>query len=257
MKILFRLGIVLTIIWILTLTTLSMQFRLTYGLEIFVMLGLLIPIFLWGCIWIFSAITNKKPILIIILCLLGILALIFIGEKIKTYLSTSHKAAILNAKWGMSPDQIEKANNTILSKPKPKDLLFPVIYGVSDFNRFEQLQQSNIFVYDNLRADITYDFLDKKLFKYVIRIKINQGTNESQAIKILNTIKKKYGNGKRVPNKNTKAMLSYEWVTKDKKISLSLYKETNTSQSLFIRGLYFPIYREIQKTSKENSDPHI
>jgi len=74
------------------------------------------------------------------------------------------KKAFLNAEWGMSAVEVEKANGIPLIAAPPGPRLFTPKETVTDTERYQTLQAENVFL--SRPARINYLFIDDKLFTY-------------------------------------------------------------------------------------------
>jgi len=238
-------------LWVLSALTLSAIIGPKDGLVIFVVVGLFLPAIIWGFVWVLAGFNSKKYKMLIFSIFLFIGCVIGISYLVKNNLiySISSEKAILNATWGMSPNEVEKANNAVLSRHELHNIFILVTPDVSEKNRFKFLVQKNRFLFGR-EAEISYDFFDNKLYRYVVSLNINnKGKAENN---ILGVIRSKHGDGQKTKKTSDDELCSYKWITKKQIVSYSLYKnKKNEGYKVIIRAIFIPLDKEIKEIAKD------
>lgn len=245
MKIVYKLSILISIIYIIGLFILSFYIGDKSGVIIFI-IGLLPPIILWGLYWILVDLDKNQ--IKVILTFIAILFSLYFIKNIYDYYKTSKERALLNVSWRMSPDEVEQSNHTKLLDFELKNYLF--IPHVADQNRFKFFSQKNILLFEN-NADIDYVFFDNQLYRYDIsfsEITINA------ASEIFRLLIAKYGNGKELPQRVVTEIQRHEWETDRLDVIFLLIKKTDKTFELGISIIYLPLAKEIEEIAQKEKE---
>jgi hypothetical protein len=164
------------------------------------------------------------------------------------YATATKEKAFLNAKWKMSPKEIERANKTFLVKPKYE--LLTELPEVTDQKRFSHLMQSGVSLWGH-NAEIQYMFFDNMLYEYYIGL--TAYSPEEPHKEILEGLRKQFGEGKQ-NIKDPHAFLpipDFEWHTEKQHISYWITKKDKKDEYyLAISTTYKPFYEQIEEIAK-------
>ena len=223
------------------------------GIYIFLFGGIFPIGIIWGAAWVISGIKSNKARKILIFSLVLLITFLFIICYLilspNINFNTTNNKAILNASWGMSPSQVKMANDTKLTKLNIIPLPGLFAPDISDTRRFLFLVQNDRMLFGQ-HTEIHYDFFDKKLYRYVVFIHIANKVKADNTV--LSTKIAEYSESIKVKETSSYEVDSYEWTTKDKMISYSLYKNNKKAKyKIVIRVTYIPIYNEIQRVVRE------
>ena len=200
----------------------------------------------------------KKVILIFLLLLIVALAL-FLNHYLKInnllfYATGTKEKAFINATWGMSPLEIERANNISL-KPgltffmlisKDKKFQYPKVIHMDRYKSLDEVQEINLWGFD---TKVNYAFFDNRLFEYTLNI---YGYNLNKLHeKVSSELIKKFGNGINENDKDlVKSMLwDTETILADYWISRPLDHPEGFMAGIRVR--YKPLVEKIRRISHE------
>ncbi|MFC1885363.1 hypothetical protein ACFL2O_11395 [Thermodesulfobacteriota bacterium] len=164
------------------------------------------------------------------------------------YATGTSDKAFLNSTWKMSPQEIERANDTSL-KPGLPPLFTPEI---AEIERFKTLSQINLHLF-GYPAKVAYTFFDNMLYEYYIIL--HTSDLEKPHKEILATLTKQFGETKKIDKKRSDIIFSFLWDTEKQSISYWLGKSEGTEKYFtVIRAIYKPYYKQIKEFAKNEKE---
>jgi hypothetical protein len=198
---------------------------------------------------------KKLKLFVYFLIVLFIIAVIFIGNSYIQdnnylyYATGLDEKAFLNSTWLMSPKEIERANNTFLSKSDMLDFFLP---DVTDITRFTTRIQDDVYLWGH-RAKVEYMFFDDMLYKYYIPLTVYTYSKETLHEEILKTLRRRFGKEKEVERKTKNMNYKCSWEADNQIITyyMGKYKKKN-SYFVNINAEYRPFYKQIKEIAKKD-----
>jgi hypothetical protein len=166
---------------------------------------------------------------------------------------TGHKA-FFNSTWKMSPREIERTNNIMLSKGHKLSLAFALIEtdapNVADMDRYRVLfSKGDIGVWGH-SANVQYLFFDNMLYAYELSLNVY---DHKEHKKILSTLHKRFGEGKVGKERHHSIIYSSDWENEEQTVSYSFMEkdEESTTHHVDIIAVYKPLHKNIEKIARD------
>ncbi len=197
-----------------------------------------------------------KRISVIIFCILILLTIIILNFYLKDsnrlfYSTGTDIKAFLNSTWEMSPNEINRVNETTLQKPNTSFIRFLPDAGIPHIlkrDRYHTLEQIDINIWGN-SAKVEYGFFDNKLFQYSLSVTAYSDDYNKISNNIINQLENKYGKGKSIKHKYF--LVKLEWITDILKIEYWIYKNDKENKySINVQYEYIPMLNKIGEISE-------
>lgn len=189
---------------------------------------------------------------IALLVLLGILCLVALNSYLSnrhlfTYATGTKDKAFLNATWKMSPQEIERANSTVLSSPL--GFPSPITADVMDQKRFQVLLQKEFWLWGH-ESQVEYQFFDSMLYEYCVLLTVFD--IEKSHREIFEMLRSKFGKERDARAKGSDLLYDFEWETEKQAVSYWMgHNKGKESYYVGIRARYKPFYADIEKIGKD------
>lgn len=164
------------------------------------------------------------------------------------YATGTNERAIIKATWRMSPREIERANNIVLSYLSAEEMNFSRLFGpdLMDKTRLTERIQSDISLY-GYPARIRYSFFDNKLYAYSATLSTTE--EDKPAKEIIETFNSRYGAAKKTSNGSDRGFIFHlEWQNERQEVMCWLNaKDPKTdTYNLGFSASFAPFVREIE-----------
>jgi len=182
--------------------------------------------------------------LLIALCIVAVNSYLS-NKHLFLYATGTKDKAFLNATWKMSPQEIERANKTVLST---SDLPILITPEVVDQSRFKTMIQKDLLLWGHA-SQVHYEFFDNMPYEY--RATLTAYDLEKPHKEILETLRTQFGKEKEVQKKRTDIVYSFEWATAKQDISYWMgHNEDGKSYYVFVKARYKPFYEHIEAIAR-------
>lgn len=187
-------------------------------------------------------------------------------NKFLMYATGTNDKAFLNATWKMSPQEIERANKTFLSKEKNNVFAYLFLPNVTNKDRFKLLSPLDVSLWGH-EAKVVYTFFDNMLCSYYIIFTTDNKENTNK--EILKTLHGQFGVEKKSIEKEKDVDLKkdhfsdknitwmptiltiykFDWDTEKQSISYWM-DEWEIGNTVYITANYKPLYKQIEKIAE-------